>query len=281
MLENVIVAIQGQPGSYHDVARKRYFDNGHELLCRDTFAAVFSDVASGQADYGLVAIENSLYGSINDVYDLLLKHRLWIGGEVYTTIHHCLLGTDADIDIADIQTVHSHALAFAQCEDYLTDQLPQAQRSVEADTAGSAALVARHANPHVCAIASREAAALHDLVIVAADIESNPHNYTRFIVLQRHPHTEEQADKTSIILRTDHKPGSLYKALGAFYDHNINLAKLESRPIVGTVWDYQFYLDFEAGLHKPRVEQTLDQLRSTGCEIIELGTYIAGNNNGD
>lgn len=267
------VSIQGNTGSYHDIARQTYFHNGHELLCRDTFAEVFADVSEGRADYALVAIENSLYGSINEVYDLLLKHHLWIIGEVYTRIHHCLLGVDADVNLEDITEVYSHPIAFAQCEDFLHESLGRAIRVAEDDTAGSAELIARESSPYKTAIASRQASELHGLNVLQSGIETNEQNYTRFIVLQKERLDNPQADKSSIIMRTDHSPGALYKALGEFYEQDINLTKLESRPITGKVWKYQFYVDFAAGLHEERSQTVLTNLRARGCTITGLGTY--------
>lgn len=269
----MIVSIQGNTGSYHDIARQKYFQNGHELLCRDTFAEVFADVSEDRADYALVAIENSLYGSINEVYDLLLKHRLWIIGELYTRIHHCLLGIDSSVELADITEVHSHPIAFAQCEEFLHDSLGQAVRVAEDDTAGSAELVAREASRNKAAIASLQASDLHGLDVLRNGIESNGQNYTRFIALQKQQIDNSKADKSSIILRTDHSPGALYKALGEFYEQDINLTKLESRPIIGKVWKYQFYVDFAAGLHEERGQIVLANLRARDCTITELGTY--------
>lgn len=269
----VIVSIQGKTGSYHDIARQEYFQNGHELLCRSTFAEVFADVSEGRADYALVAIENSLYGSINEVYDLLLKHRLWIIGELYTRIHHCLLGIDSGVELADITEVHSHPIAFAQCEEFLHNSLVGAIRVAEDDTAGSAELVAREASRHKAAIASLQASELHGLNVLRSGVESNGQNYTRFITLQKERLDNPDADKSSIIMRTDHSPGALYKALGEFYEQNINLTKLESRPIIGKVWQYQFYVDFAAGLHEERSQTVLANLRARGCTITELGTY--------
>lgn len=271
----MIVSIQGHAGSYHDAARCQYFSGSHELLCRDTFRDVFADVTEGRADYAVTAIENSLYGSINEVYDLLLKHRLWISGELYTRIHHCLLGTRSDIDLEDISEVHSHPIAFAQCDDFLHDYLPHTLRLAEDDTALSAKLVAGEGATGKAAIASEHAARLHGLQLLRSGIESNGQNYTRFIVLQSEPFNREDADKSFIILRTDHAPGALYKALGEFYDQDINLTKLESQPIPGRVWQYQFYLDFAAGLDEPRTQTVLENLRSRNCHVIELGSYLA------
>ena len=255
------------------MASEEYFTTSHDKLCRDTFEQVFDDVESKRADYGLVAIENSLYGSINEVYDLLLKHQLWISGEFYMQIHHCLLGPVADTPFADIETIHSHPVALAQCEDFLHKHLPHAQLIATNDTAGSAQEIAQAQDPSQAAIASRSAAKLHGLSLLASDIESHSQNYTRFIALQSDQAEDEEADKSSIILRTDHSPGALYKALGAFYKQDINLTKIESRPIFGQVWQYQFYIDFEAGLNQDETQKAFKELKDNGCTITMLGSY--------
>lgn len=269
------VSIQGHPGSYHDIARRQYFQNGHQLLPRDDFKTIFSDITNGDATYAVIAIENSLYGSINQVYDLLLKHRLWICGEIYLRIQHYLLGTQ-NSGLDAVQEVHSHPLALAQCEEYLDRTLSHAVRFEHHDTAASAADVAGWNDPAKAAIASSEAARLHGLKPLDSDIETNPHNYTRFIVLQKNPDRSAQTDKSSIILYTAHEPGALYRALGVFADHDINLSKLESRPIIGKAWHYMFYIDLEAGLEETRTVRTLEALEHAGNEIITLGAYRSG-----
>lgn len=278
-----IVAIQGQEHSYHDIARRQYFKNGHELLYRDDFKDIFADVNEGRADYAVVAIENSLYGSINQVYDLLLKHKLWITGEIYLRIHHCLLGLE-EAQLKDIHAVHSHPLALAQSEDFLDDTLPQAERFEHHDTAGSAADVAQWGDTNKAAIASRQAAEAYGLNILARGIETNPQNYTRFIVLQSQPPDQpsktstrnSKHDKSSIILYTAHQPGALHRALGVFADLGINLSKLESRPIIGRAWHYMFYIDFDAGLQSEPARQAVQQLQNLDNDVIELGSYRQG-----
>ena len=255
------------------MASEEYFTTSHDKLCRDTFDQVFDDVESKSADYGLVAIENSLYGSINDVYDLLLKHRIWISGEFYMQIYHCLLGPSINTPFNDIKTIRSHPVALAQCEDFLQQHFPHAQWIATNDTAGSAKAIAQAQDPSQAAIASRSAAELYGLPVLAKDIESHTQNYTRFITLQSDQAEDEEADKSSIILRTDHSPGALYKALGAFYKQDINLTKIESRPIFGQVWQYQFYIDFEAGLSQDATEKAFKELKDNGCTITMLGSY--------
>ena len=270
-----VVSIQGYLGSWHDIARQKYFGNHHELLSRDTFKEVFADLAEGRADYAVVSIENSLFGSINEVYDLLLKAKFWISGEINLRIHHCLVGLKGT-KLDQISEVHSHPVALAQCEDYLDKVLWHAERFENHDTAGSAADVARWQNPHKAAVASGEAARLHKLTVLAREIEDNKQNYTRFIVLQKHRPATNNTTKTSVVMRTDHKPGALYRALGAFAENNINLSKLESRPIIGKAWHYMFYVDFEKGVNEKSVQTAFKHLNGMGCELTILGSYQKG-----
>lgn len=271
------VAIQGSQASFHDIARKSYFANGEEVLHCDTFKKVFESVESDQAEIGLVAIENSLYGSINDVYDLLLKYGFWISGEVYLRISHCLLGVKgATLD--SIKEVHSQLPALAQCEEFLDTKLAHAERLEHHDTAASAADVAKWNNPAKAAIASKSAGKLHGLDILAEDIETHKQNYTRFIIFTSHKQIVENANKTSIVVRTDMdtRPGALYRTLGVFANRNINLTKIESRPIVGKAWHYLFYLDFDMGLNSDETSAALKELGKMNVEVTLLGTYQKG-----
>ncbi|HMS92329.1 MAG TPA: prephenate dehydratase [Candidatus Saccharibacteria bacterium] len=271
------VAIQGLESSYHDIARKSYFSGKHQVVHCDTFKEVFESVEHRRADFGLVAIENSLYGSINEVYDLLLKYKFWISGEIYLRINHCLLA-NKNAQITDIKQVHSQLPALAQCEDFLDTHLSQAERVEEHDTSASAALVAKANNIHLAAIASESAAKLYDLQILASDIESNKQNYTRFIIFSKNKTLIKDADKTSLIVHTDNdtQAGALYRTLGVFANRNINLTKIESRPIVGKAWHYLFYLDFEIGANSAEGKEALKELEAIGAQATVLGSYKKG-----
>ncbi len=272
------IAIQGQEASYHDIARNKYFaDQEQEVLHCDTFKDVFDAVDNNTADFGLVAIENSLYGSINDVYDLLLKYKFWISGEIYLRINHCLLGT-SEAKIADIKEVHSQLPALAQCEDFLDTHLSHAERVEEHDTSASAAMVAKANNKHIAAIASAAAAKLYGLQILASDIESNKQNYTRFIIFGKKQKLVESANKTSLIVHTDNdtQAGALYRTLGVFAKRGISLTKIESRPIIGKAWHYLFYMDFEVGAESSEGKDALKELAEIGAQATILGSYKKG-----
>jgi len=270
----MIVAIQGQPGSYHHQAANEYFSDGVDCLNLDSFEQVFQALDSGEADQALIASENSLHGSINRVYDLLLEHDVHIVGEHYLQIHHQLI-TAEPAELADISDVYSHPVAIEQCRRYLTDSLAHAKIHAHVDTAGALQDVLADNTPGKAAIAGNFALEIHGGNVVASNIETNSENYTRFVVLSSQPTTHYDIGKTSIILSmpTDQQSGSLYQALGRFADANINLTKLESRPIIGRAWHYLFYIDLETTPDNQALSATLAQLQSLGYTIRNLGSY--------
>ncbi len=271
------VAIQGAEASFHDIAARKFFaDNNLETISCDTFAECFAHLKQDKAEFAMVAIENSLYGSINLVYDLLLKHKFSIIGEVYLQISQCLIGLP-DARLEDISEVYSHPVAMAQCEDFLEAKLAQANRFEHHDTAASVQDVKSWNDPKKAAIASAKAAELHGLKILAEGIESNKHNYTRFIALSKQTLIANSADKSSLVLITSHQPGSLYKALGVFAKYNVNLFKLQSRPIIGKAWNYMFYVDIGISKDNPVFEDIAQELANQNCEVLFLGSYQSGN----
>lgn len=271
------IGIQGKPGAFHEVAARQFFGDDIEIVGYETFAGVFEAIRDGKVDAGLAGIENSLYGSINDTYDLLVKHNCWIGGEVYLAIHMQLIGLPGT-ELETIKEVHSQNLALGQCEAWLDKHMPWAKRVEQHDTAASVSMVKFWDDPSKAAIASEQAAELYGLSILRHNIEDHKHNYTRFLVLYR---TEpalarEATDKTSLILTTGHQPGSLHRALGVFAEKDINLSKLQSRHIPGERWKYLFYIDIEAGIHEPRTRTALIELERQGCTVRILGSYTHG-----
>lgn len=271
----MIIALQGERASFHDMAARQFFGEDIQILPCNTFTQTIQQLEDNKADYAVVAIENSLFGSINEVYDLLLKDHAWIMGEVYLRIVQCLIGLP-NAKIKDIKEVHSHPVALAQCEEFLDTQLPNAERFEHHDTAGSVADVKRWGKPEKAAIASRLAAELHGLNVLAEEIETNKENYTRFVVISKKPQVVEGANKTSLIITTDHKPGALYRALGIFAKADINLSKLQSRPIIGQAWHYMFYIDVEEATEQEPLKSALKKLVQEGCKVTVLGSYQAG-----
>src|SRR5664279_360278 len=239
------ISIQGFEGSFHEVAARQFFGNEVEILCCATFREVVKIAADkSKSDGGIMAIENSLAGSILPNYNLLQKNNLQIVGEVYLPIKQNLL-VNPGVKLEDIREVHSHPMALLQCTDYLEKYN---WKLIETDdTALSAKHVHQHRSKHIAAIASKLAAELYHLNILAPNIHTLKNNYTRFLVLEI-PETAkdiEGADKASITFQTDHSKGSLAKVLTAISDGDINLSKLQSLPIPGSDWKYSFHADLE------------------------------------
>ncbi len=240
------VAIQGYEGSFHQEAARKFFGKNVEVIPCDTFRQVIK-IASDkkQSDGAVMAIENSIAGSILPNYNLLQKSNLTIVGEKYLHIRQHLL-VNPGVQLHDIKEVHSHPMALLQCIDFL--ELHNLWKLVETeDTALSAKYINRHKSKHTAAIASKLASELYDLDILAPDIHTLKNNYTRFLMLQRKEDAVavEDADKASVYFETDHSKGSLAKVLTVIADGDVNLSKLQSMPIPGSDFLYGFYADME------------------------------------
>jgi len=269
------VAIQGQENSFHSIAARKLFGDDADLIYCDTFKETFLALKNNKADRCVVAIENSLYGSINDVYDLLLKYRFWISAEVYEQISFYLFGTEQS-SLSKITDVYSQSFALGETTDYFEANLPKANLHEYFDTAASAEMVAKENNPNKASIASKSAGEALGLKILASNIETHHHNYTRFLALSKTEEPDSESNKTSITFRTSDTPGSLHAALGCFAKQQINLTKLESRPIVGEAWQYMYYVDYDSGVHSAKSEAALTELKKYATDIRILGSYKAG-----
>ncbi len=262
------VAFQGERGAFGDEAVRTYFGTQSEPQPCRTFAEVFHAVASGGVDYGLVPVENSQAGSINEVYDLLRQHDLFVIGEIGLPVNHCLLCLPGQ-KLADITRVISHPQALAQSDAFLRELGVEVVASY--DTAGSARMISEQKLQGVAAVAGAAAAQLYGLEILAEGIQTIKDNYTRFIVLGREPAARREGPaKTMIVMATPHQPGALYKSLGALAARGINLLKLESRPSRQRIWEYVFYLDFEGHRDDPVVRGALADLaeHTTFCKVL-------------
>src|SRR5213080_3661939 len=237
---NVItVAFQGERGAFGDEAVQVYFGQnmGRNAEARPyrAFNDVFRAVAAGDVDYGLVPVENSQAGSINDVYDLLRQHDLFVIGEISHPVNHCLLCLPGQ-QLSDIKRVISHPQALAQSDAYLREL--GAEIVATYDTAGSAKMIREENLNGVAAVAAKGAAELYQLTILAEGIQTIKDNFTRFIVLSREPAPRREGEaKTMLVMATAHQPGSLHKCLGVLAANNINLLKLESRPSRQRPWE--------------------------------------------
>lgn len=270
------VAYQGVEGSYsHLTAQRRYAGRAGGVLLtgHGTFHSAARAVEDGTADLGLLPIENTTAGSINETYDLLAEGKLTIIGEVVSHIEHCLLVVPGTA-LEDVRTVISHPQALGQCRRFL-EGMPWAEARSEFDTAGSARKVKEGGDPTVAAIASESAAAVFGLEILERGIQTQRGNYTRFVevALEAAPCPPDAECKTSMLLVLAHEPGTLGQVLGILGRRGVNLTKLESRPIPESPFKYRFYLDVEGHAASEKVSEALEEVRPLTEVLRVLGTY--------
>ncbi len=270
------VAYQGVEGSYsHLTAQRRYAGSEEGVLLEGfaTFRAAAAAVHEGAADRALLPIENTTAGSINETYDLLAEGGLTITAEAVARIEHCLLGLPG-ARVEELRLVLSHPQGLLQCQDFLR-ATPWIDAQTEFDTAGAARKVRERNDPTVAAIASESAARVYGLEVLRRGIQSQSGNYTRFVELAREPVgvPPETRAKTSLLLTTPHQPGALAAILSVFSRRGVNLAKLESRPILGSPFQYRFYLDLEGNAARDPVRAALAEVAPLTAELRVLGTY--------
>jgi len=272
----VKVSIQGYEGSFHQVAAQQFYGKDVEVIPCDTFREVVKIASSKkESDGGVMAIENSIAGSILPNYNLLQKSNLKVVGEVYLHIKQHLM-VNPGVTLSDIREVHSHPMAILQCIDYL-EKNPQWKLVETEDTALSAKHIHQHRSKHAAAIAGKLAADLFEMEIVAPNIHTVKNNYTRFLVLQREENVQEipDANKASVNFQTDHSKGSLAKVLGRIADGDINLSKLQSFPIPGSDWRYNFHADMEFETID-KFRQVIEGIRPLTVELSVYGIYRNG-----
>lgn len=266
------VACQGVEGAYSQIAADRLFSLPRIRYC-GTFGDVFEAVERGDCDFGVLPIENSTYGTVNEVYDLMRRYRFCIVRSIKLRIDHRLLGKPGT-KIENIRAVYSHGQAIGQCRRFL-DAHPEIETHICRNTAEAAATVAGMDRDDVAAIASESCASLYGLTQLAdgAAIMNAGRNDTRFICIAKDLRIYPGATKISLMLTLPHEPGSLYATLAKFTAQGVNLTKLENRPIEGRDFDMQFYFDFEASPAEPRIQALLDDLERS-CETFSfLGSY--------
>jgi prephenate dehydratase len=263
------VAFQGERGAYGEMATLQFFPRA-SLLPKKSFRDVFDAAEGGGADYAVVPVENSIEGSVNEIYDLLLETRMSVIGEVYQQVRHCLI---ANRKAKKIKYVHSHPQALAQCRNYL--QKKRLEPVPAYDTAGAVKMIKENRMLDSAAIASKRAAELYDMEILDEDIQDRKNNYTRFLVLSSKKVKSDKAGqyKTSMIFSVRHVPGALFGIIGEFAVRRINLTKIESRPTKETPWEYNFYVDFEGNEQDRAVREALKSIRPKTSYLKILGSY--------
>ena len=266
----VKVAYQGEPGAYSESALFAHFGpSAQPVPCRN-FSDVFRSVESGETEYGIVPIENSIEGSVNPVYDLFLMYDPKVCGEIILKITHCLIANPG-ARLEDIKVIYSHPQALAQCRAFVESL--NCELISTYDTAGSVKMIKEQRLLSSGAIAGERAAKIYGMSILARDIADNPNNYTRFFILSMNDAPPSGNDKTSVIFSTRHVPGALYQALGEFAKRKINLTKIESRPTKRRPWEYNFYLDFEGHRSEKKCAEALEGLRRKAVFVKILGSY--------
>jgi len=273
------IAFQGEPGAFSEAAAVRLLGENIVTVPRPTFDATFRAIAEGAADALLVPVENSLAGSVVRVYDLLLQSELTITAETILPIEMHLIGCPG-AGLSDIRSVSSHPMALAQCERFF-GQHPSIKRLPAEDTAGSVREALARGDKAHAAIAGKYAAERYRGAIIAERIQDDSENFTRFVLLRPAEHSANasvpDARKMSIAMRLAHRPGSLLSSLEPFARNGVNLLKIESRPIHGRPWEYQFFVDVEADA-TDRLETALRELREAAHEVRVLGLYPAAQN---
>jgi len=274
--EKMRVAFQGEPGAFSEAAAVQLLGEQIRTVPRGTFDATFRAIAEGAAEALLVPVENTLAGSVVRVYDLLLESPLEICGETILPIEHHLMGCPGAA-FADVRAVASHPMALAQCERFF-EANPRLKRVPAEDTAGSVREMMDRGEKSHAAIAARRAARQYGAIILRESIQDNAENFTRFVLLlppeEAQRYRAQDAKKMSLAMRLAHKPGALLASLDPFSKHGVNLLKIESRPIHGKPFEYQFYLDVEAE-RLEQLEKALKEVRTATSNLRVLGRYAA------
>ncbi len=276
IFETMRVAFQGEPGAFSEAAAVQLLGESIKTVPRATFDATFRAIAEGAADALLVPVENTLAGSVVRVYDLLLESPLEICGETILPIEHHLMGCPG-ATFAGIRAVASHPMALAQCERFF-EANSGLKRVPAEDTAGSVREMMGKGDKSCAAIAGWRAAGQYGAIILRESIQDDAENFTRFVLLlppeEARRYRAKDAKKMSLAMRLAHKPGALLASLQPFSRHGVNLLKIESRPIHGKPFEYQFYVDVEAEKHE-QLESALKEVRSATSDLRVLGLYGA------
>lgn len=269
--ERPLVACQGVEGAYSQEACGRIFKMP-KIMFMKNFRGVFAAINGGLCQYGILPIENSTAGSVNQVYDLMMEYNFHIVKSIKVKINHSLLSNKGAAK-ESIRDIYSHPQALAQCDEYIK-KMPMVTVHVCENTAEAAKMVAESGRTDVAAIASSENRDLYGLEVIEEAIQDNDNNYTRFICITKDLEIFPGANRTSLMLVTNHKPGSLYQVLARFNAMGINIIKLESRPIPSTDFEFMFYFDIDEFVYSDNFIRMINQLNLNCREFIYLGSYI-------
>ena len=270
-IEGARVVFQGVEGAYSHQAALQYFGERAELFCVPAWEDAMNALCAGRADYGVIPIENSSAGAVGDVYDLLMKYDNYIVGETYLKVEHALLGLP-EAELSDIKKVCSHPQGLLQCNKFLSEHKDWEKKSCS-NTAASAKKVKEDQDKTQAAIASEMAGRLYGLKVLKKPINHDYSNMTRFVILTNRKIFVSGASHISICFESPHESGALYNLLSHFIYNDLNLTKIESRPIPGATWEYRFFLDFEGNLKETGVKNALMGISEEALSLKILGNY--------
>jgi chorismate mutase/prephenate dehydratase len=268
---HALVACQGVEGAYSQIACDRLF-SGPNIFYFTNFDGVFSAIRNGLCKYGLLPLENSTAGSVNMVYDLMMRYEFKIVRSIRLKIDHNLLAKPG-VQKTDIKEIFSHEQAINQCAEYLKGFNKNVKITAVVNTAEAAKLIAESDRSDVAALASRSCCDLYGLKCLEGSVQDKGNNYTRFICISKDLEIYPGAERTSVMLTTAHKPGALYKVLGRLYALGINIVKLESRPIPDLDFEFMFYFDLETSVYSGQFRQLMCELENLCEEFHYLGSY--------
>ena len=270
---NPIVGFQGINGSFSSIAVDKFFQNRHETKPYTTFEETFASLYYNEVDYIVLPIENSSTGAINEVYDLLLKYEMQIVGDLYLKVRHNLIGTKDSID--DIRAVYSHEQGFKQSRSFLSNY--DWKQFSYSNTAESVKHIKSLNDKTLAAIGSTQAAEVYGLDVLESDIQDHDYNTTRFVVLSKCTLNDETSNKISMVIRLSHEPQSLFSVLELIAKENINMLKIESRPIPDKPWAYMFYIDIEGNIQDEQTKRTIESIKAVCHSVLILGNYYSRN----
>lgn len=267
--ERAVVACQGVEGAYSQHACDKIFTYPN-IMYFSTFEDVFKAVDGGLCKYGVLPLENSTAGSVNQVYDLMNKYKFYITHSTKLCISHTLLAVNG-ANIGSIKEIYSHEQAISQCSDFIKKY--NLKVNVCKNTAEAAKIVAELNRNDIASIGSKDCAEIYGLNVLTTNIQNTQNNYTRFICISKNPEIYPGAKKTSMMITIAHKPGSLYNVIAKFAALGLNLTKLESRPITGSNFEFMFYFDIETSVYSPELKAIISELENDAEEFIYLGSY--------